>query len=165
MAVSGWSARRLQVTVASLGLGAASALAGADGPRGLDPEQVESGLNVYQQYCASCHGPGGEGAANWEQPNAQGELPPPPHNAEGHTWKHADAMLYRMVSKGWRDPFNKTEGLTMPPFEDVLTPDEVQDVITYLKTLWTPEQRQFQWEETQVRGGFPQDTQAPKESK
>lgn len=165
MAVSGWSGRRLQAAVASLGFGAASALAGADGPPALDAEQVELGRDVYQQYCASCHGPDGEGAPNWEQPDAQGELPPPPHNAEGHTWKHSDAMLYRMVSEGWRDPFNKTGTLTMPAFGDVLKSGEIQDVITYLKTLWTPEQRQFQWEETQVRGGFPQETHPAEESK
>ena len=35
------------------------------------------------------------------------------------------------------------------------TGQEIRDVIIYLKTLWTPEQRQFQWEETLVRGAFP----------
>ena len=147
----------LSLTPAGLGMGVAPA--GQPGPPALEPEDVEAGRKIYQQYCASCHGTSGEGAPNWEQPDASGDLPPPPHNAEGHTWKHSDAMLYRMMSEGWRDPFNKTERLTMPPFEDVLTPEEIQNVITYLKTLWTPEQRQFQWEETQVRGGFPQHTQ------
>ncbi|MEQ8229290.1 MAG: cytochrome c [Rhodospirillales bacterium] len=130
------------------------ALSEADPPP-LDMQQVEAGRKIYQEYCASCHGARGEGQPNWETPNAQGELPAPPHNAEGHTWKHSDAMLYRMVSEGWRDPFNKTRHLTMPAFQDQLSSDEIRDVITYLKTLWTPEQRQFQWEETQVRGGFP----------
>jgi mono/diheme cytochrome c family protein len=60
-----------------------------------------------------------------------------------------------MVSEGWRDPFNKTQRLTMPPFREQLSPQEIRDVVTYLKTLWTQEQRQFQWEETQVRGAFP----------
>lgn len=58
-------------------------------------------------------------------------------------------MLYRMISEGWRDPFNKTERLTMPPFKDILTPHEIEAVIAYLKTLWTAEQRQFQREESQ----------------
>src|SRR3546814_2426064 len=93
-----------------------------------------AGRKVYQEYCASCHGPRGEGQANWEAPNDQGELPAPPHNAEGHTWKHADAMLYRMVSEGWRDPFNKTRELTMPAFGDQLSPEQIREVVTYLKT-------------------------------
>lgn len=144
-----------------LGLDAGVALAGEGGPPPLDPEQIKAGRQIYQQYCASCHGPRGEVTANWEEPDARGELPPPPHNAEGHTWKHADAMLYRMVSEGWRDPFNKTRRLTMPAFEDQLSPEQIRDVITYLKTLWTPEQRQFQWTETLVRGAFPKLSDAP----
>ena len=57
-------------------------------------------------------------------------------------------MLYDMVGKGWRDPFNKTERLTMPAFGAGLSPHEIRAVITYLKTLWTPEQRRFQSEES-----------------
>ena len=156
MGVSGWGRILPLLILTPIGLSMTVVQAGQAGPPALDPVQVESGREIYQLYCVSCHGTRGEGAPNWEQPNAEGELPAPPHNAKGHTWKHADAMLYPMVNDGWRDPFNKTERLTMPPFEDVLTPEEMQNVITYLKTLWTPEQRQFQWEETQVRGGFPQ---------
>src|SRR3546814_2505637 len=104
MGVRGCAAHCCRV-LALVALTTGMALAGeADAPP-LDPKQVEAGRKVYQEYCASCHGPRGEGQANWEVPNDQGELPAPPHNAEGHTWKHADAMLYRMLSEGWRDPF------------------------------------------------------------
>ena len=109
---------------------------------------AELGRGVYAKHCASCHGVRAEGAPNWEQPDAQGELPAPPHDAEGHTWKHSDAMLYRIVMQGWRDPFNKTKRLTMPGFSGILSPKEVRAVIAYLKTLWTPEQRRFQAEES-----------------
>lgn len=141
---------------------AAMALAGEADPAPLDANQIEAGRKIYQQYCASCHGPRGGVKGDWEQPNAQGELPPPPHDAEGHTWKHSDAMLYRMVSEGWRDPFNKTKRLTMPAFGDQLSPRQICDVTIYLKTFWTPEQREFQREETQVRGGFPVTCEAPR---
>lgn len=76
-------------------------------------------------------------------------MPPPPHGPQGHTWKHADAMLYRIISNGWRDPFNKTDRLTMPAFKDTLSPEEIRSVVTYLKTLWTPKQRRFQREESE----------------
>jgi mono/diheme cytochrome c family protein len=110
---------------------------------------------VYQQYCASCHGPKGEGGPNWKKPNDRGELPPPPHGPEGHTWRHSDAVLQRMISQGWRDPFNKTQRLTMPAFEQVLTPKKIKAVIAYLKTLWTAEQRQFQRQESRARSHNP----------
>ena len=57
-------------------------------------------------------------------------------------------MLYKIVLDGWRDPFNKTERLTMPAFRGILSPWEIQAVISYLKTLWTDEQWRFQWEES-----------------
>lgn len=113
-----------------------------------DVDRVNSGSAVYKQHCASCHGANAEGAPNWQERDAHGELPAPPHNAEGHTWRHSDAELYKMVIKGWRDPFNRTKQLTMPAFGDVLSQDQVRTVITYLKTLWTSKQRQFQAEES-----------------
>ena len=43
-----------------------------------------------------------------------------------------------------RDPFNKTPELTMPSFKDQLTDEEIDDVIAYFKSLWSPEHRQYQ---------------------
>ncbi|WP_455153204.1 c-type cytochrome [Cupriavidus basilensis] len=57
-------------------------------------------------------------------------------------------MLYRLVKHGWRDPYNKTQHLTMPAFGQTLSPREIRDVLDYLKTMWTPEQRRFQQEES-----------------
>ena len=81
-------------------------------------------------------------------------MPAPPHDRKGHTWKHSDAMLYGIVANGWRDPYNKTQRLTMPAFGQTLSPREIHDVIVYLKTLWTPEQRTFQREESR-HASFP----------
>jgi len=119
---------------------------------------LDLGRTVYEQHCASCHGANADGAPNWQERDAHGELPAPPHNAEGHTWRHSDADLYQMVNKGWRDPFNKTKRLTMPAFGDVLSREQIRAVIAYLKTLWTPEQRQFQLEESQGHS-FPSEVQ------
>ena len=120
----------------------------ADGLPALDPGLVDSGRKVYQQSCASCHGSNAEGAPNWQKRDENGEMPAPPHNAEGHTWRHSDAMLYDMIRRGLRDPFNKTTRLTMPAFAGELSPRQIRAVIAYLKTLWTPEERQFQTEES-----------------
>lgn len=76
-------------------------------------------------------------------------MPPPPHDETGHTWRHSDAMLVRMIAEGWRHPFNKTDRLTMPAFKDTLTDQETRSVIEYLKTLWTEEQRRYQQSESQ----------------
>lgn len=124
-----------------LGLVAGSAQAGPTTP---PADDIELGRSVYTQNCASCHGKDAEGAPVWQRPNELGELPAPPHDSDGHTWRHSDAELYEMIAKGWRDPFNRSAGLTMPAFEAQLMPEQIDAVVAYLKTLWTPEQQQFQ---------------------
>jgi mono/diheme cytochrome c family protein len=124
------------------------AAAGASQAAGNSGQRVASGRSIYQAQCASCHGARGEGQPGWERVDAAGERPAPPHDRTGHTWKHSDAMLYRIVAEGWRDPFNKTQRLTMPAFQQALKPAEIEAVINYLKTLWTAQQRAFQREES-----------------
>jgi len=113
------------------------------------PVEVAEGRQIYEQYCAACHGRQGEGTADWNKPDEKGEMPPPPHDETGHTWRHSDSMLVRMIAEGWRHPFNKTDRLTMPAFKDILTDQEIRSVIEYLKTLWTEDQRRYQQDESQ----------------
>ncbi len=110
----------------------------------LEVTPIEQGRKIYRQQCAACHGLNGEGKQEWKRPNKQGELPAPPHNHTGHTWRHSNTMLFNMIQDGWRDPFNKTGRLTMPAFRNVLSPGEIRAVIEYLKSLWTSEQIEFQ---------------------
>lgn len=147
--------RRIVVAVV-FGLASQAGARGTELPS-LDSKLVTEGHALYQQHCASCHGANARGAPNWQERDQHGELPAPPHDEEGHTWRHSDAELYQMVSKGWRDPFNKTGRLTMPAFGDVLTPKQIRAVITYLKTLWTTEEREFQAEESRGHP-FPPET-------
>jgi mono/diheme cytochrome c family protein len=110
----------------------------------LDRQQVALGQGVYQTYCAQCHGLRAEGQPNWQQRNPDGSFPPPPHDATGHTWHHSDGLLYRIVRDGgqiYEDPGFKSG---MPAFGDRLHPEEIRAVITYLKSLWGPEERKFQ---------------------
>lgn len=60
---------------------------------------------------------------------------PPPHDDSGHTWRHPDAQLADIIRNGFRDPFNQTSDLTMPPFEGVLTDEEIVAVIAYFESL------------------------------
>lgn len=122
-------------------------------------ETLDEGRVVYEQYCAGCHGLEGQGQPDWDRKNKLGELPAPPHGPEGHTWKHSDQMLYNIIAEGWRDPWNETDRKTMPAFKDILKPAEIRSVVEYLKTMWTPEQRQHQKEES-LDAPFPESTDA-----
>jgi len=114
----------------------------------LDPSEVEIGQKVYLQTCLVCHRPNGAGAPNWTKPDARGNLPPPPHDDSGHTWRHGDADLADIIRNGQRDVFNQTPELTMPAFKGQLSDDEIAAVIAYVKSLWTPEHRRFQEEQS-----------------
>ena len=46
---------------------------------------------------------GRRGQPDWNVRKEDGTLPPPPLNGDGHTWHHADGLLYRIVRPGWKD--------------------------------------------------------------
>ena len=125
----------------------------------LDPGEVTLGSQVYLQNCVSCHGANAQGAPNWTEPDARGNLPPPPHDDSGHTWRHSDAELAGIIRNGQRDVFNKTPELTMPPFQERLSDEEIAAVIAYFKSLWSAEHRRFQ-EEQNARPAMPMATPA-----
>lgn len=93
---------------------------------------AERGRVLYEAHCESCHG-GATGGSLRDIP--------PPHNANGHTWHHADQQLIDMTLSGI--PFS-LEDVRMPAFKGKLTEDEVEAILAYIKTWWTEEQRQSQ---------------------
>jgi mono/diheme cytochrome c family protein len=108
---------------------------------GGDPDTlVDQGRVVYATSCASCHGSEGSGDPNWRVRLADGSLPPPPHDATGHTWHHADGLLFRIVTNGAAEYGTGN----MPAFGDSLTDQQIHAVIEFLKTLWGPEERAVQ---------------------
>lgn len=112
----------------------------------LDAQAVAQGRAIYQANCASCHGPKGEGAPNWKTRNPDDTLPPPPHDVSGHTWHHADGLLYRIVRDGgtiYESPGFKS---AMPAWGGRLTDTDIRAVITYVKSLWGPRERKIQAE-------------------
>jgi mono/diheme cytochrome c family protein len=116
--------------------------------RSPEPEVERLGAAVYGRSCAACHGLRGEGAANWKVPIAPGVYPPPPHDSTGHTWHHADGLLFRVVANGGgQRPVDHSPARPtgMPAFRDSLSDAEIRAVLIYVKRLWTDEQRIGQW--------------------
>lgn len=126
---------------ASLTLALLSACTSAD----RDSERL--GAQVYEARCASCHGGHGEGDPNWRSWGPDGRLPPPPHDSTGHTWHHADGLLYRIVTLGTAGALGDSLHASrygMPAFGALLTPREIHAVLTYIKTGWSTPQRRRQ---------------------
>lgn len=118
----------------------------------LDTAQVARGYVVYQQYCASCHGKNAEGAPSWPTPAPDGLEQAPPHDDHGHTWHHLDRVLYMVIHDGMNDPLKPNSPLRMPAWGDKLSDADIHAVIEYFKSLWSPEHRQWQWDETRKPG-------------
>lgn len=124
------------LSIASLGLTSCTS------SRQIPNAQFEMGKRVYGEHCASCHGANGEGKypSSWKQPDTNGLLDAPPHNAEGHTWHHADGLLFDIIKNG----LIATGFHPMPAFKEQLTDEEISAVIAYLKLWWTPDQVEIQ---------------------
>ncbi len=110
-----------------------SGLADAETGKAPDRSAVVLGKALYEKHCQVCH-----------QKNGVGETPIPwsirkpgyftamPLNETSHAWHHTDEQLATMILKGLR----RTE--RMPAFDNVLTKNEVDSIVAYIKSLWSP---------------------------
>jgi len=98
------------------------------------PAQVASGADLYQAYCAACHGADGSATAEWRTPDANGVYPPPPLDGSAHTWHHPLVMLEQTIDEG-----GAKFGGVMPGFGAVLDHDERLAIIAWCQSLWSDE--------------------------
>ena len=106
-----------------------------------DPRQVALGATVYAARCAQCHGANLEGQPNWQQRQANGRLPAPPHDAGGHTWHHPDEILFGITKNGMGAYAPDGYESDMPAFAGVLTDDEIAGALAFIKSRWPPDIR------------------------
>lgn len=111
-----------------------------------NPRQVTLGRSVYERTCAYCHGARLEGQPNWQDKLPSGRMPPPPHDASGHTWHHPDSVLFGITKHGlvpgkYAPPGYQSD---MPAFGGALSDDEIWAVLTYIKSSWPEKIRRAQ---------------------
>ncbi len=117
----------------------------------LSPAIIAKGQEIYAANCANCHGANLEGEPNWKEQNEDGSFRAPPHDENGHTWHHGDVTLMDAIQKGGARLNDLNIGGTsnMPAFEEILTPEEITAVLTYIKSTWPEDVQAIQWEVTQ----------------
>ncbi len=94
---------------------------GSEFPIRIEDRSIDSGRSVYENSCASCHGP----------VNGPTTLKSAPvHGDAGHTWHHPDRLLFDWVMD--RPPL----ATSMPAFRGQLSEAQVLDVLAYIKTFW-----------------------------
>jgi mono/diheme cytochrome c family protein len=106
-------------------------------------EEIALGQALYAKHCASCHGKELEGQPNWMERLPSDRMPAPPHDATGHTWHHADSDLFLITKKGVEAIVPGYES-DMPPFEAVLSDDEINAILAYIKSTWPQREREHQ---------------------
>ncbi|MDX1619054.1 MAG: cytochrome c [Balneolaceae bacterium] len=94
--------------------------------------QFETGREVFQTHCTSCHGAKAQGIVkDWRQRNPDGSFPPPPLDGSAHAWHHPMEVLVRQINEG-----GIKLGGTMPAFGDSLSHGEVIAAIAYFQSFW-----------------------------
>ena len=104
-----------------------------------DPQTIALGKSVYDEACAACHGENLEGQPDWRSRTPEGRLPAPPHDASGHTWHHADQMLFDMTKFGIEAFAPAGYKSDMPGFEESLSDAEIWAVLAYIRSTWPAE--------------------------
>ena len=113
------------------------------------PSQVAAdGAEIYADHCADCHGLNLEGEPEWRTQKVDGSYPAPPHDDEGHTWHHSDGVLFDYVRLGGAEMLKRI-GVSsvrsgMPAFDEILTDDEIVQVLDFIKSEWSPRSRNYQ---------------------
>ena len=137
------TARAIMATAAMAGWLPVGQAAGAS-------DDLAQGAALYAEHCASCHGKNLEGAPDWRRQGEDGLYPAPPHDATGHTWHHGDQLLFDYTKLGGEGALAAL-GITdfesgMPGFAEVLTDNEIHDVLAFIKSTW-PEQLRLHQED------------------
>lgn len=95
-------------------------------------QDAAAGQEIYEQYCALCHGPQGKGDGS-----LSANLDPKPRNHTDGAYMNAlsDAHLLNIVGGG-----GGVAGLSpiMPAWKNILSAQQIQDVVAFVRTLAVP---------------------------
>lgn len=137
-----WRFRRASlsaITLAAAAVACTEAASPGDDPRA-DPQdaaKVALGQKAYVQHCAACHGAKLEGQPEWRRRLPNGRMPAPPHDESGHTWHHADSVLFGITKRGLVPPYAPPDYATdMPAFGGKLGDEEIWAVLAFIKSHW-----------------------------
>lgn len=85
------------------------------------PDSLAKAREYYADTCANCHQDNGEGG----MVKIEGKRLNVPALTKGHALGHTDEQLAKQISNG---------GDGMPAFKDKLTPEEIDDLVRYVRT-------------------------------
>ena len=96
---------------------------------------IARGKVIYENNCVSCHQVNLIGAENWKSLDEDGHRRTPPLNGTGHTWHHDDATLHNIIKYGLAKLVKDYQG-KMLGFEDSINDEDIDSVLSYIKSFW-----------------------------
>ena len=101
-------------------------------PLAAQSQDAAAGKEIYEQYCALCHGPQGKGDGS-----LSANLDPKPRNHTDGAYMNTltDDHLLKVVGEG-----GAAAGLSpiMPAWKGILAAQQIQDVVAFVRTLAVP---------------------------
>jgi len=93
-------------------------------PVAATPESLAAGQQIYQRYCAVCHGKNGQGGSG-------NDLSPPAPNLTDAEWKHGstDGEIFKVIKEGVPPELN------MEPWGDRIKDPDIWNIINYIRSL------------------------------
>jgi mono/diheme cytochrome c family protein len=93
-------------------------------PVAVTPESVAAGKQVYQRYCASCHGLTAEGGSG-------SDISPPAPDLTDSEWKRGstDGEIFDVIKNGVPPDLN------MEPWGDRINDTNIWNVVNYVRSL------------------------------
>lgn len=102
-----------------------------------DPSAVAAGKVLYEENCAVCHGIDLKGQPDWRGVDADGFMPAPPHDGDGHTWHHPDTLLFMITKFGTAAMVGDDYKSNMAGYDGVLSDDQILQTLAYIKSTWS----------------------------
>lgn len=103
------------------------------GPYKPTSEAEKRGLSLYKQNCVSCHGIDGVGETYTVQALTDNKyIRAPAMNDSEHAWHHTDEAIIKTILEG-----SPREPRMMAWKNAGLTKQNAQDLVAYIKSLWT----------------------------
>jgi mono/diheme cytochrome c family protein len=93
-------------------------------PVAATPESLAAGQQLYQRYCAVCHGKNGQGGSG-------NDLSPPAPNLTDAEWKHGstDGEIFKVIKEGVPPELN------MEPWGDRIKDQDIWNIVNYVRSL------------------------------
>ena len=88
------------------------------------PESIAAGKQIYQRYCASCHGINAEGGSG-------SDISPPAPDLSDSEWKRGstDGEIFFVIKNGVPPELN------MEPWGDRINDPDIWNVVNYVRSL------------------------------